>query len=149
MNQLFNIFVEILGIAMLSSAFIWEVWNDKDGDAHISRVGWNAHIALLSKRIDIYARCVLAAAASMLNIYVTHHNVIASMILAGAIHFMFFDYTIHYFLYKNGVIADRRWWSYLGSKGTIDNAEWWRNKSWGVRLAIKVAVFIIACVIYF
>lgn len=149
MNQLFNIFVDALSLALLSVPLIWEVWNDKDGDAHVSRAGWNENIQMLSKRVDIYARCVLCGAASMVNTFLGH-PLLSSIVMCGAIHFLFFDYIVAYVLMKNRVIDHvyNRWWSVLGSKG-FDNFDWWKGKSWQVRMAIKVAVFIIACLIYF
>lgn len=148
MNQMFNVLVEVLGIAILSAPLIWELWNDKNGDAHISRVDWNEDVQMLSKRVDIYARFAIVGVASMANSFLGHHP-LQSIIMSGAIHFLLFDYLIVVVLTKNGVIETAaQWWDYLGSKG-FDNFEWWKGKSWQVRMAIKIVVFIIACVIYF
>ena len=149
MNMLFNLLWEAIGLALLSVPLIWELWNDKDGDAHISRVEWNANVQMLSKKVDIFARCTFAATASVVNHVLGINSIIPSLIMSGSIHFLIFDYAIVYILWKNKVIfSAAQWWDYLGTKG-MDNYEWWKNKSWQVRMAIKIAVFIIACLIYF
>lgn len=149
MNQVFNIAIEVLAFALLCIPLVWETWNDRNGDAHVSRVGWNKDVQMLSKRVDVYARFIIAGVAAYANTFLGH-SIIASIFMCGAIHFLFFDYIVAYILIKNRVIDHvyNRWWSVLGSKG-FDNFDWWKGKSWQVRMAIKIAVFIIACVIYF
>jgi hypothetical protein len=149
MNMLFNLLWEAIGLALLCVPLIWELWNDKDGDAHISRAEWNANVQMLSKKVDIFARCTMAITASVVNYVLGINSIIPSLFMSGAIHFLIFDYAIVYILIKNGVISPfARWWDYLGTKG-MDNYEWWKGKSWQVRMVIKIAVFIIACLIYF
>lgn len=144
-----NIFLEILGLAALSFAYPWEVLNDKDGDAHVSRGDWNDKYKFSSKTLDVWARCFFMVVASALNILFTQHNFFVSLFLAGAIHFLLFDYTITYVLIKRKILEGPiKWYDYSNGKG-FDNYKWWTERSWQVRMSLKVVVFLVACVIYF
>lgn len=147
MNQLFHIIMEITGIALLSAPLLWELDNDKNGDSHLVGIGFGWTIE--SKTLDIVFRCGIALLVSWVNWFIGNNGFIQSLIMSGAIHFLLFDYIIVIILSKRQIItSSAKWYDYLGSKG-MDTKEWWASKHWTIRMAIKIAVFIIACVIYF
>lgn len=147
MNTAFNILMEVIGLLLLSTPLIWELNNDKDGDAHLVSIGFGWTIE--SKTLDVFFRCGIALIVSWVNWFIGNNGFFQSLFMSFAIHFLFFDYIIIYILKERGIITpSAKWWDYLGSKG-MDTKEWWKNKTWPVRMAVKIAVFIIACIIYF
>lgn len=140
-------FFEILGVGLLASPLVWEVLNDKDGDAHITRARVFEPYQLLSKKIDVYVRVVLIAAAAGFNYWINDVSVSRSVALALAIHFMFFDYVIAFVLIEREIIGGQ-WFTYMGSKG-IDNIYRWRTMDPRVRLLVRVLVFAGALIFYF
>lgn len=149
MKDILHILLEIVGFTALSAPLIWEVWNDKDGDSHISRGLIGALFKIPSKKIDIGARVIIMTIAALATWAAGLANPVIAFGMSGAIHFLFFDYIIVYILIQNNIIsATAKWYDYLGAKG-FDNYEWWRTKAWYWRMAIKIAVFVIVCIIYF
>jgi len=140
-------YFEILGAALLASPLVWEITNDKDGDAHITRAKVFAPYQILSKRIDVYVRVALIAVAAGFNYWVNGVSVSRSVALALAIHFMFFDYGIAFVLIKRKIIVGH-WFTYLGSKG-MDNISAWRRMDPRLRLLARVLVFTGALTFYF
>jgi hypothetical protein len=149
MNKIFHIFLEVLGISILSCPCVWEVWNDKDGDSHLSKAWICQFIPLTSKKIDIGARVILMLAAAWVVWFVGIAGFWVSLLMSWAIHFLVFDYAVVYVLIKNEIIrASAKWYDYLNGKG-FDNFKAWRNKAWYIRMGVRVAVFVIICIIYF
>lgn len=146
-NDIFDILWQAIGIALLSLPLIWELYNDRNGDEHMVEIGLG--YTTRSKELDIVIRSLIALAASAVVGFLGINGFTASLFMSFSIHFLFFDYIVVIILKKNAVITpSAKWYNYLGSKG-IDTKEWWAGKHWTIRMAIKIAVFVIACLIYF
>jgi len=134
---------EIIGVILLTSPLLWELWNDKDGDSHISR----GFIELPSKKVDVLVRVFLVSILALFNLLLNDKEIFKSVTFSGAVHFLLFDYLIAYILSKRGIIKGQ-WWSYMGSKG-IDNYPLWKKLHPIIKLIIRVIIFIISSIIYF
>jgi hypothetical protein len=118
-----------IAVFTLPLAYVWESYNDRDGD--------------LNKKIDVLWRGCLALFAGILNHVFNGVPYYIGTLLSVAIHFMFFDYTIVYIMAKRKVIAGYvGWYEYLGKKGVVDNIPSWRNAHPTTRLIIRIAVFV-------
>lgn len=122
---------------------IWEVYNDRNGDAHISR----GLLELPSKKVDILVRVLIATIVALINFFVFDEALFKSVFLCVAVHFLLFDYIIAFILIKKGIIKGH-WFSYMGSKG-IDNYKSWKNVPPIIKLVIRITIFGIANYIYF
>lgn len=138
-----HLILEIFAVLLLFAPLIWEVNNDKNGDAHISR----GPIHLPSKKIDVFVRILIALIAGEITSILAGVPLSKAVFLSGAIHFFFFDYIIAYILIKKGIIKGH-WYSYLGSKG-MDNTEFWKNLSPTNKFLAKLIILIIAIITYF
>lgn len=138
-----RIFLDIIGIFILSIPLLWEINNDKNGDAHISR----GFLSWTSKKVDVLARLALAFAGGAINTILNDINIYKSVFISGAIHFFFFDYIIAYILIKKGIIIGH-WFSYTGSKG-MDNTKLWKDLSPTRKFILKLIILIIAIIVYF
>lgn len=143
-------YFEVVGLILLASPLVWEVTNDKDGDAHISRAKVFEPYQLLSKKVDVIARVCFTLAAALFNYLVNDVPFLKSVFLAAGLHFFFFDYIIAYVLITRGIIDDRfnHWFTYLGSKG-LDNFYYWKTMDPVARLVIRVLVLALSLTIYF
>jgi hypothetical protein len=75
---------------------------------------------------------------------------IECLILSAAFHFLVFDFIENYNLKRNVIISSSsKWWSYIGQTSTIDRIKFWVKIGWKWRLFIKIAVFVMATIIYF
>lgn len=134
---------ELIGVLLLTFPLLWELWNDKDGDSHISR----GPLELPSKKVDILVRITIASVAAIINLIINDKEIFKSVTLCSAVHFLLFDYLIAYILAIRGVIKGH-WWSYMGSKG-IDNFPLWKHTHPIIKLIIRLMIFIIASIVYF
>jgi hypothetical protein len=136
--------LKIMGLLLLTSPYIWEVINDKDGDAHISR----GPIKILSKKVDVYARIAIAAFASSINWFWNGTNFGASLFLSGAFHFLFFDYTIAYVLIQKRIVDWRynHWFSFMGTKSKTDEVMVKMDPV--SRLILRLLIFALAVTVY-
>lgn len=146
MQYLFN----IVGLCLLATPLIWEIHNDRDGDAHLSR-GLLRPYKILSKRLDVVTRITIAVLVSMINYYAAGASFWASLILSGSLHFLLFDYIIAYILIENKVVSsvNTHWFTYLGSKSVVDNWSFWKDQDPVSRLILRVLVFVTSLVVYF
>jgi len=139
-------YLKIVGLCLLAAPLVWEITNDKDGDAHLTR-GLFKPYRILSKRLDIATRISIATAAGMFNWYFNGVNFFKSVFLSGALHFFLFDYIIAFVLIARGVVVGH-WFTYLGSKG-MDNVYHWKTMDPVGRLIVRALVFALALAIYF
>lgn len=130
---------------LLFIPLIWEIYNDRNGDAHQTR-GFFKRWNLSSKKVDVIGRIILALLLSFLNYIINRVAIGKSIFLCGAIHFLFFDYIIAYILIQKRIIKGH-WYSYMGSKG-IDNFHTWKQISPNIRFLIRLIIFIIANYLY-
>lgn len=132
----------MISILLLSLPLIWELWNDRNGDSHISR----GFIKLPSKKVDVIVRVILAFLVSLINYILYDKEIIKSISLSGAIHFLCFDYLIAYILIKRKIIKGK-WWSYMGSKG-MDNIKLWKNIKPQYKFLIRLTIFVTILIFY-
>lgn len=142
MIQIINLIaIHALAVFILLTPTGWEIANDWKGDYDKAR--------------DRVIWSLFAMAASAINFFfVTGKAVFDSFILSWGMHFMVFDYIIAYVhLNKSKVVelprgSTHTWFTYLGSKGTVDNIGFWRKMNPKVRLIIRGVVLIGCIVIY-
>lgn len=130
-----RLFIEILVFCFLFAPYLFEVWNDREGD--------------LNKVLDVFVRIAISVIVCVINYLATSHPFFASGLMCFAIFFLLFDYTINAILIRNKVIDSNDFFSYMGKKGDVDNIKFWRNMHPGWRFAIRMGVMAIAIVIYF
>lgn len=133
----------MIGVLILCIPLIWELWNDRNGDAHISR----GPLELPSKKVDVLVRISIASTGAIINLFLYDKEIFKSVALCGAIHFLLFDYLIAYILSTKRIVKGH-WWSYTGSKG-IDNYPLWKQTPPIIKLVIRLIIFIIASIVYF
>lgn len=145
-----NKYFQILGALLCAFPCIWELTNDKNGDAHVSHFKMLAPYVTMSKKVDVIARVGLTIAVALFNYYVNDINAIRTAALAAGVHFFFFDYIIAYLLISRKIIDDRfnNWFSYLGSKG-LDNFHYWKTMDPVGRLVLRILVLALSLIIYF
>lgn len=129
----------VIGLASLAAPLVWELHNDRFGDDHLSR----GVFKVMSKRLDVWTRVVIAVLVSLINHYIAGASIVASIILSGAIHFFIFDYAIA------ALLGRSNWFEYLGEKSIVDNVSFWRGISPEARFVIRLLVLALALVIYF
>lgn len=133
-------------ILSITAPLFWELWNDRNGDAHVTR-GPLKQYQLMSKQVDVSIRIMIACAASVLNSW-NGINFWAALAMCGATHFLFFDYTIVFILVKRGIMAAHiHWYTYLGDNGVDDLGIWKRSPPW-LRLGVRLTVFTLALIWY-
>lgn len=136
----------LIGVLLTASPLAWELWNDRNGDAHVTRAKVFEPVQVLSKRIDFYARMMIAVGAGLVGEIALGLDFFEVVFLSGAIHFAFFDYLIAWILIRKGVIKGH-WFSYLGKKG-FDNWGPWQRLSPFNRLVIRMLALEFALVFY-
>lgn len=119
-------------------ALIWEVYNDRHGDAN--------------KWFDVIVRLIVLVCESQLIHLFLHKPFITSLLLSTAIFFLFFDYVITYILIKNGTVEPPRgvrynWFTYEAKSGIFDTMDWWKYSPW-LRLGIKLAYFLVSLILF-
>lgn len=124
-----------LGLFILTMPLAWELWNDRNGD--------------LDKGRDVIIRCLLFIVCALVVHYLTGHKLIVTFNLAGAIHWLLFDYLINIILYRNGVIASPAWFQYLGKSSKVDKIPIWKSIGPYGRLFVKLGYFLISIWLYF
>jgi len=127
--------MNLLSIALLFVPLLYHLWNDRNGDAPED------------KTIDILIVAIIACAAALLGYKMVGKPIIDGLLLAGAIHFMVFDYAINYILSRRRVIEKKiDCFSYLGKSFTDDILRQWTPMT---RFWIKAGILVGATLIYF
>ena len=127
---------EILAIVLLCGAYVWEINDD--------RLGENEK----DKGRDVYIRIGIAFVTAVVASLITRsHTVLSSLVLAGAIHFFCFDYTIAAVLISKKIIVGNPF-NYTGSRSKVDNWQLWRRRTAWQKFLIRLAVLIVAILLY-
>jgi len=118
----------IIAVSSLFYPYVWECFNDRNGDPN--------------KKIDVLYRAALMLFAGILCHIFIGVMFYKGAILSGAIHFQLFDYTIAYILIKRKIIETpgATWYNTLGKKGTIDSLNIWKRFSPHARMIVRVCV---------
>lgn len=124
----------IIPIILSNISLIWELWNDRNGDSHISR----GPIKILSKTIDILVRFLLVFLISLINFALFSFPLYKTWIIAFICHNLIFDYGIAYILIKRKVIKGY-WFTYMGSNETD---EYYKKLTPIKRLILKLLIFV-------
>lgn len=132
--------LNIISFACLCVPTEWELFDDKSGDKN--------------KSADVIYRLVLMAGAATAAHYISDENWLTAFNLSLAIFFLCFDYLITAILIHNGTLEPPRgvryhWFDYTAKKGVIDNISFWKNLNPYVKLLIRVAYFVLSCILYF
>jgi undecaprenyl pyrophosphate phosphatase UppP len=124
----------LLAILLLFVPLIWELINDRNGEAPNE------------KTQDIFIRLLLAITAAVVGWYIAGKAIPDGVLLSLAIHFVVFDYAITWILKKRKVIETKESaFSYLGKSWTDDVLRQWKPMT---RFLVKLGVLVGAVIMY-
>jgi hypothetical protein len=133
--------VEIFCVLVLCAPLWLEAYLDRNGDDHkdVSDVIFRACF------VFICSVCV-----AVVNPKVSFGvDLSRSIALSVGMFTFFFPYLMNIILYRRGIIADHRWWSYLGKKAIPDRWSWWNSTPWFYRMMLMLIVLLAGCIVYF
>lgn len=132
----------LLAFLILTLPTVYELWNERSGEAK------------KNKRLSVLVRIVCIVGSLWVAAVFKNDNLIKDLVksaaMAFAIFFFTFDYAITTILIHRGVIETKESaFSYVGKTSKFDKFKLWvRIGPWG-RFAVKLAVFVVALIIYF
>lgn len=138
--------MNIICFLLLLLPLIWELYNDRNGDAHTTR-GLLKRYNIPSKKIDVIVRGGLDITIAFIVNKITNIPFVVCLGVTISNHIMFFDYLIAYILIKKGIIKGH-WYSYMGS-GEIDSNTIWKNINPHIKLVIRLIIFLTFTYLYF
>jgi hypothetical protein len=127
----------IIALLTLFLPLLWEIYSDRKGETSEEKMR------------DVLWRLLLTAVAALTNFFLIGKPILDTIFLTLAIHWMFFDYIITWWLIKKGVIETHKtWFEYLGKFSVMDNLRAWVTIGAKGRFWVKVGVLVVAILIY-
>lgn len=126
--------MRLIALLLLALPLAFHLFNDRNGEKPSEKTG------------DIILVSAIALVAAVIGFLIAEKPIIDGLILAGAIHFLVFDYAIVHILKKRGVIETKESaFTYLGNSYTDDVLRQWNPLT---RLLVKISFLSIAIIIY-
>ena len=128
-------FLEIFCILLLILPTVWELINDRKGDAHPNN-DW------------MYRGLLMLLASGAVAIIHPEKNFIQCFLLSFGVFAFFFTYLVNIVHLCYGVTEDRKWWNHLSKNAFPDNIQMWADTPWYGRMFILAVILLVGIKLY-